>query len=179
MRPDAKGGRRPHSARSISTRRCCAIWMRWSSRPAPGDPDSPLTVDVPEPALDVGGGGRSGPPRQPHGRSPSCCTDWATACRATPRLVRAATHVDRDAQFRYIARLRATSRNGNSSRRFRWTPRRRSWSARSRTRAAPGARRRRRERRTGPRLRDPGHRHHGREGHSVWHLRICIATKAG
>ena len=36
------------------------------------------------------------------------------------------------------------ARNGNSSRRFRWTPRRRSWSARSRTRAAPGARRRRR-----------------------------------
>ena len=36
--------------------------------------------------------------------SPSCCTDWATACRATPRFVRAANAVDRDAQFRYIAR---------------------------------------------------------------------------
>ena len=43
------------------------------------------------------------------------------------------------------------ARNGNSSRRFRWTPRRRSWSARSRTRAAPGARR---SRRSGYRVHD-------------------------
>ena len=86
-------------------------------------------------------------------------------------------HVDRDAQFRYIAGA-CDARNGNSSRRFRWTPRRRSWSARSRTRAAPGARRRRRSGQVHDFV-SPGHRHHGREGHSVWHLRSASQTKAG
>ena len=32
---------------------------------------------------------------------------------------------------------------------------------------------------TGPRLRDPGHRHHGREGHSVWHLRSASQRRLG
>ncbi len=100
--------------------------------------------------------------------SPSCCTDWATACRATPRLVRAASMSIGTRSFGTSPGA-CDARNGNSSRRFRWTPRRRSWSARSRTRPhlAPGE-----DAAAGTgRLRDPGHRHHGREGHSVWHLR--------
>ena len=110
---------------------------------APGRSRLAAAVDVPE-RTDVGGGRSTVWATASATRwSPSCCTDWATACRATPRLVRAASMSIGTRSFGTSPGA-CDARNGNSSRRFRWTPRRRSWSARSRTRAAPGARRRRR-----------------------------------
>ena len=119
-------------ARSISTRRCCAIWMRWS-RTAPGDPDSATCQSARTLAVALDGLGhrvshtvvsrvvaRTG--LQPAGQRQDC--------------VRAASMSIGTRSFGTSPGA-CDARNGNSSRRFRWTPRRRSWSARSRTRAAP------------------------------------------
>ena len=166
------GGGRKRAIDLLSPRRCSRDLDALVEPTAPGDPDSPLrwtcqsarTLAV---ALDG-----LAPPRQPHGgRRPavheSAKTDWATACRAwRPRLVRAGSMSIGTRSFG-TSPAACDARNGNSSRRFRWTPRRRSWSARSRTRARTW-----RPAKTPQRVqvhdRDPGHRHHGREGHSAY-----------
>ena len=70
---------------------------------APGDPDSPLRWDVPE-RTDVGGGARrSGPPRQPHGGR-RVVARLGYSLQGNAKIREGRQHVDRDAQFRYIAR---------------------------------------------------------------------------
>ena len=59
--------------------------------------------------------------------SPSCCTAWATACKATSRRGRAASIPIGTRSFA-TSRGTGARRSGGGSRQSRWIPRRRSWS---------------------------------------------------
>ena len=155
-----RSGGRPQARDRSRTRRCCAIWMRLVEPTAPGDPDSPLRWTWPE-RTDVGGGARTVWATASATRwSPSCCTDWATACRATPRLVRAASMSIGTRSFGTIARRVRRAQRQQQPTISVDTKKKELVGAfkNAGPHLAPGEDA---AAGTGPRLRDPGHRHHG------------------
>ena len=120
---------------------------------APGDPDSPLRWTCQSArtlAVALDGLGH----RVSHTVVAELLHGLGYSLQGNAKTREGRQHVDRDAQFRYIAR-RVQERGPHLA---------------PGEDAAAG---------TGPRLRDPGHRHHGREGHSVWHLRSASQRRLG
>ena len=140
---DAPARRRAEAGDRAPTRRCCGTWTRWSSRRRPairtrrcaGRCLSARTLAV---ALEALGHHVS------HTVVAELLHGLGYSLQGNVKTREGRQHPDRDAQFRYIARQVARGAATADSRRSRWTRRRRSWSATSRTAAATGGPARRR-----------------------------------